>query len=295
MKIASVTHCTSKKSLASNLTLPDQHGDQQSLARQWVGIVDSSEKIVEAGKLYTGRGFKLVSQNSSYDDLFVISAGLGLVNASTKIPAYNLTISPGHADSLDQFCETKIDLEDWWSSLAKVRLSEGFLCELAKHYDYVIVSLTAQYLEMIKADLEECGTKVVLIASPTCTKTWKGKVQLAPYSEHFDGPDSPLPGTKSDFAQRCHSDFLDRLRKSKSLEAAISSVTSSMSEWRKPVSLKNTKHSDVELISLIQKCRSDFSSISALHKHFRHELGIACEQKRFSKLVRNADGLPHEA
>ena len=88
--------------------------------------------------------------------------------------------------------------------------------------------------EMVKADLEECGTKIVLIASPTCTKTWNRQGSTSPYSEHFDGPDI-LSGTKSDFAQRCHSDFLDRLRKSESLEAAISSVTSSMSKWRKPV------------------------------------------------------------
>lgn len=263
-----------------------QHDKQLSLAKRWADIIDKSEKTIEAGKLYTGRGFKLVAQNCAHSDFYIISAGLGLVNATTKIPAYNLTISPGHSVSLQQFCKAKIDLEGWWSDLAKSNLSEGFLCDLVNNYDCVIVSLTAPYLEMVRADLEKCGNKVVLIASPSCAKAWKSKARVVPYNERFDGPDSPLRGTKSDFAQRCHSDFLKRLRKTKNLELAISSVASSMSEWRNPTAPKNTKHSDAEIISYIQKWKHGFSSISALHKHFRHELGIACEQKRFTKLVR---------
>ena len=113
----------------------------------------------------------------------------------------------------------------------------------------------------------------------------------APYTSAFDGPNGPDRGTKSDFAQRTHADFLQRLSKGMTPEDAISSVAEDMREWAPQKKLNNQKFGDAEIIRLIKKHLADFTAIGTMHRFFRHELNVACEQKRFTKLVQTGIGV----
>ena len=99
-----------------------------------------------------------------------------------------------------------------------------------------------------------------------------------------------MPGIKADFAQRCHADFIGRLEKYGDLTLALQSVFQDMKNWRKPQLIKNKSSDDIEILTLIQEHKNKFTAIGKMHKFFRHELNIACEQKRFTKLYRKVEG-----
>ena len=64
-------------------------------------------------------------------------------------------------------------------------------------------------------------------------------------------------------------------------------VTAYLSEKSPPKILKNKKFTDEYIIEKIKDFnREDYPSHRELLKHFRHELGIACEESRFKALFR---------
>jgi len=74
-----------------------------------------------------------------------------------------------------------------------------------------------------------------------------------------------------------------------SIENAIRSVERDMKTWKKPVKLNNKKLTDVEIVQKINDHAAKFTSVSRLRQYFRHELNIACEEKRFAKLYRSRE------
>jgi len=70
----------------------------------------------------------------------------------------------------------------------------------------------------------------------------------------------------------------------------LDSVRGDMSKWSPQKKLNNQKFDDAEISRLIQKHKNDFSAINSMHRFFRHELNVACEQKRFTKLYRQILG-----
>jgi hypothetical protein len=59
-----------------------------------------------------------------------------------------------------------------------------------------------------------------------------------------------------------------------------------MKTWISPVKHNNTKKTDEEISSFIQIYKSKFRNEKELLRHFRYELKIACEEKRFKKLYK---------
>ena len=109
---------------------------------------------------------------------------------------------------------------------------------------------------------------------------------LMPYTEVFDGSDGMLRGTNRDFSQRTHADFLQRLKHFNNFDIAFASVEHDMKTWNPPIKHNNTKKTDKEILSSIQIYKSEFRNEKELLRHFRYELKIACEEKRFKKLYK---------
>jgi len=292
MKTLSITHCSALKAVPSRINLDGAIRDQADVASDWIHCVNRAPSDLEARKMYVGRGFKsLAARVEGLHELFIVSAGLGLVDGDSRIPSYDCTIASGSNASLDRFCDFRPNLPDWWQSLESSQYTCGSIQNVSRRYDLLLVSLTANYLKMVEQDIRAASCKVVLFTSPT---NWLDRdadqIIQAPYNSSFDGPESPSPGTKSDFAQRCHTDFIARLEKHKSINHALDSVREDMSKWSPQKKLNNQKFDDAEISRLIQKHKNDFSAINSMHRFFRHELNVACEQKRFTKLYRQILG-----
>ena len=213
---------------------------------------------------------------------------MGLIQSTELVPSYSLTISPGHEVSIQNFIAEKIDPSDWWEKVVTSDFSIPHLSQLADESDLLLVSLTSPYVRMLSSQLRELGRRVMIFTGDHSILDRYGlSSKSSPYTNAFDGRNCPVPGTKGDFAQRIHSDFISRLRAAEmDLEVAIKSVKNDMIDWVAPERKINKRLCDAEILHLIKRHKVKFSDIGSLHKFFRHDLGVACEQKRFSNLYR---------
>lgn len=288
----SITHCSALKATPPDVVLKGPSMPQNKLAKQWCSRLSKVQKTVSAINLYTGRGYRaLVNKTPQNQRLLIVSAGLGLVDCATVIPSYDCTIAVGSETSLDKHVEGKVCLSDWWNSISTSDFSEGKIADLQPKADFTLISLTSNYLELVAEDLRNTNTAKVIFVGPKIKLPNLGAdIIRAPYTDAFDGPDSPMPGVKSDFAQRCHADFIMRLKKYDDLTFALQSVSQDMKTWSAPKRLNNKSFDDAEISRLIHEHKDKFSAIGKLHRFFRHELNVACEQKRFTKLYRQVLG-----
>ena len=69
-------------------------GTQADLAKQWMAVAQSLPRTGPAANLYSGRAFSLARDAAmlTATPLFIISAGLGLVEAETPLPEYEREI-----------------------------------------------------------------------------------------------------------------------------------------------------------------------------------------------------------
>ena len=288
----SITHCSSRKASPPSVVLSGPAMTQAELAKKWCSKSSKISETETAANLYTGRGYrKLVSRIPKNQRLLIVSAGLGLVDCSTMIPSYDCTIANGSKTSLNKYVNGKVQLTNWWNSISTSKFSEGKIANLLPEPDFILISLTSNYLSLVAEDLLNTNTtKVIFIGPKTKLLDLGVNVIRAPYTDAFDGPDSPMPGIKADFAQRCHADFIGRLKKYGDLTFALQSVVQDMKNWRKTQPVKNKSSNDEEILTLIKKYKNKFTAIGKMNKFFRHELNIACEQKRFTKLYRQVEG-----
>ena len=230
---------------------------------------------------------------------FIISAGLGLINGTDKIPSYQMTIGKDGTHSLFNFNLQDIKLDIWWNKVTtRLKTNPTCLNKEFQNYDYVIASITAPYLLMVYKDLLKLKEKLLLITgNKALAKSLGFEKNILPYNEALDGKDSYIRGIKRDFAHRAHQDFLSRLIKkldyyakyknienSKIIFEIIKEIKGDMDSWEKPILPKNKKFNDEFIVDTIKKTFKNFPGYKNLLQHFRKNLGIACEEKRFRKL-----------
>jgi hypothetical protein len=112
---------------------------------------------------------------------------------------------------------------------------------------------------------------------------------ILPYDHRFDGPDSPIRGTRSDFAQRAARHFVEELVANgiENLEEQKKQIKILMKIWRVPEIPKRESLNDEEVVAFIRKNSEEKTTggSSRLLRALR-DSGYRCEQKRFSVLYR---------
>ena len=93
-----LTSCTRRKRVRVEPALSAaalSRGPINSVAADWADRIQSALALVPATKLYAGRGFveARAAGFSPRAPLFIISAGLGLIEGQTRVPAYSLTLA----------------------------------------------------------------------------------------------------------------------------------------------------------------------------------------------------------
>jgi hypothetical protein len=294
------TSCSQRKRLTPDsslraASLPE--GELSAIAKTWMERVAGAETTHRAEDVYSGRNFALsrAAANETSSPLYVVSAGLGLLRSSARIPAYSLTVAPSSADGVLGRITHPVSASDWWDALGKAGGGKSIRRVVARlRPATVLIALPASYLAMVAHDLgglagEDLKRLRIFTGGDQALIPDILKASVMPYGDRLDGPDSPLPGTRSDFAARALWDFsvhvlTDAPKGSAAKHAQM--IQERLSAWRRPVSIARERRTDDQLLALIRdKWEAAGGRTSTLLRIVRDELGVACEQSRLSRLA----------
>ena len=311
MRTILITTCTGRKKTPTHATLHAAKlpkGKQNAVLSSWVNALKAQSCRTAARKVYCGRGFSEIldtvrpkGERFIELDLWVISAGLGLINSNLEIPSYNLTISPSTPDSIQLRIthKTPFDPRLWWRELNKAlyRTPTPLANLIRKNNDALfVISMSRPYAEMVVDDLlslEPSDQQRIRILGLSRSFILPLPLQslCMPYDERYDGLDSTHTGTRSDFPQRVTRHFVENIltqseENSQPLDHS-KKVTAFLEGKRTPVLVKRARKTDDEINLIILKRWDDArGSATVMLRILRDKEEIACEQKRFGRLFK---------
>lgn len=291
-----VTACTQKKRVAHNPLLAARdlpRGPLSRVATIWTDRLEQAHAECTAINLYSGRSFLEATKaaQASQADLYIVSAGLGFVHGSELIPSYDLTVSKGSDGCImDKLVDTGSEA-CWWAALGG---AEVLISVIRKATQLVVIGLPSPYLRMIAPALaqlsdEQCDKVRIVGGRDVPNLDSRLEDARLPYDDRLDGPKSPLPGTRSDFASRATRHFVEEILL-KAPKASVAThrmqVEETIATWTRPATKSGMRMSDLEIKSAIQEHWSSAGGRSTkILRILRDELNIACEQKRFARLA----------
>lgn len=166
-----IVSCTDRK----RVVVPDQLRFR-NVARKAINVLPVWLKALDgyvgerlaAVKLYAGDHWKtammlpaVASRSGFSPDMWVASAGLGLVPMHASIPPYSATFSPGQPDSIAPehraTLRTKA-MQEWWAGLHRTKATQshrGGLSSLASEYPRAtfLVICSSSYVRALEQDL----------------------------------------------------------------------------------------------------------------------------------------------
>lgn len=268
------------------------------LATRWCERLNSEMLRHPAYEIYGGRGFQEARSAAALldADLLVVSAGLGLIDAAAHVPPYSCTVLDGAADAVKSRVSDEFTIEAWWRALSGASTFSVSLKDLARTQPGpLLISLSETYLEMLAPDLATLpgparGRIRIFTGAPLDRVPPSLREFRMPYDARLDGPDSNLPGTRSDFASRALAHFVGMGRgfmPQAPVADDAEAVRTALATWRAPGKFDRKRYDDDAMTVLIARHWDDAGgSSSRLLRYFRDELHIACEQSRFAMLVR---------
>ena len=273
------------------------------MAQEWAHRVHEAPGLLAAHQMYMGRAIREAVRAASLvaGELYVLSAGLGLVHANDTIPAYEATIS-GTSDNnpirrRGNGIETS---QEWWGYLTRSLGAPSplrRLVESSANETIVVMAISRPYLLMVAKELSGLSdqdlqrVRILMHGAPKGLPEALMPVVIS-YGAQFDGPDSPLPGTKADFVQRAAVHFVENVINSQNAGTCDDhqlGVNDSLMSMAFPSMPARRRMADDDLIRLIRECLPavDHQS-SRMLRHLRDNLMVSCEQGRFQDLFKAA-------
>lgn len=296
-----VTSCTNRKKNTGEVLTFDgvKHANcLATLVHDWVADITSATQREAAINLYRGRSFseaKLAAKEIGAE-LYVISAGHGLIHSDDRLPSYNLTVSASPGNELHRsLLQLQKTPSDWWQLLTQQFAEHRSLAALMDRTGTspVLLALPSPYLGLISQDLatlqNEAISRLRIFTSELGASELPERLRttVMPYDERLEGLPS-FGGTRVDFAQRALRHFVEVLHgHGLPLERAKDQVLYAMNSLLKPTLPKREKKSDAEIVELIERNWERLNgSSAALLRYLRDDALVACEQGRFAKLRR---------
>lgn len=298
MKLVHITTCTNRKrvpAIESLLCRTLPCGEMTHVADEWIVRVQHAPHEHLARSLYCGRGFSesLSVAKLATTDLWVISAGLGLVSSNEKIPSYSLTIASGVDDSIKGRISSGFHPSEWWKIINSISgRSISKLINNDPDKSLFLISLNQPYATLILNDLlnltPDSLTRVRIVGM-MCSKIMPKQIQsiCLPYDARINDPRC-FPGTMSDFAQRSAYHFVKNIWNVYGYQTASddsAAITMILDSLKAPIVPSRRQLSDDEVRKVIISNWERAEGYSnRMLRVLRDELRIACEQKRFSTL-----------
>jgi hypothetical protein len=268
------------------------------LADNWTKRLEASLPDCEAATLYGGRGFQEAAGAAAQmgGEHFIISAGLGLIPVTARIPAYSCTVIAGAPDSVLSKTSQAIAPADWWREIqSRSPFAWSIERAAAAAAGPICVALSETYIAMIGDDLANLPltgrerlrlftrAPIARIAAPL-------RPFVMPYDDRLDGAASPLPGTKSDFAARALAHFATAIFQNndeRDAGAHCVAINQALADWPLADRPIRERHGDEVLLSIMRTHWDRLGGSSTrLLRELRQNLNIACEQGRFAALAR---------
>lgn len=297
-----ITNCTNRKRrpVTSGLNAASLAiGDLTSVAEEWGRRLQCPAPCFPVLDLYGGRSFQEAKASAAAvrANMFVVSAGLGLIDAAGDIPSYACTVASGAVDGIGPKVLDDFSSADWWAQLNRV---SPFTLKLADVFsgnssELFLAALSDNYIRMLLPDLLALADSHLLKLRLFTRAPLEGipdrlRQCVMPYDDRLDGPESPVRGTRSDFAGRALRHFSDYVlpgTEDFSAQEHRKSVELAMAGWSFPVSVERGRLSDDQILDLLNKHWEEArGSTSVLLRLFRDTLKVACEQSRFATLAR---------
>ena len=268
-------------------------------ATRWTRRLDSPKSDrLEARHLYQGEHWSVVKrmadQASDFGciaEVWIVSAGYGLVPISANLESYSATFSPGSDDSVAQR-----DSQAWWDFLASWRNLDlsgpRSLTELALQDTSapMIVALSKTYLQAVLHDLtraaDAMGKKADLLLVSTGTPSDSLEEVQLPCDARFL---ASLGGSRTSLNAR----VADRIiatsdRHEFDLAKVRNLLQKDLDRSKDILRYDRRKQTDFEIRNWIRtRLNIDCFSRSSLLREFR-DAGFACEQRRFAELYEEA-------
>lgn len=170
-----VVTCTKQKTVEADVSLQLRHIQGLTIPRRvaaWKKRADDWHgSTVTARRLYAGDHWSVAREIQSFRpgghpiNLWVISAGFGLLALDTPIPAYSATFSTRHPDTVvlpeavTEGDEAAICKRQWWNALTSLEWSREkpiSLTDLAAEFSDcpLLIAASRNYLHAIQDDLE---------------------------------------------------------------------------------------------------------------------------------------------
>lgn len=296
MDVLLLTNCTNRKRGRSSdrsswdLAKHSHGGALADLARLWKGELSRLSDLLPAAERYLGRS--VVEAREAADvigaTLGFVSAGLGLTYASTLVPYYDLTVSPGPnsiSPLLAQFDSTSAD---WWMELnAGPAIASAISDDRTKA---AFLALPSGYLEMISMDLQHCASQCAEKIRIFTSEKGRAAVpehlrrSVMPYDDRLEATD--FSGTRTDFPQRALRHFVEKLHGQRlSLAESVVAVERAMSGLQVRRIPRRTKLDDEEIAQLLRTNWNEHNGSSTrLLRFLRDQAQVACEQGRFRRI-----------
>ncbi|HMR94310.1 MAG TPA: hypothetical protein PKE05_02130 [Microthrixaceae bacterium] len=298
-----VLSCTNRKHAPPGVypRLRDVGGrDVETRAAAWIETVAAAEPRMPARELYAGEYWTTAlaladeCRRHMTTEVWVISAGLGLVRIDDRVPAYAATLATGHPDSVARGSEGRGARETWWHRistwdgpssasgprrLADLDVSGG---------STVIVCAGRTYVDAVAADLAALrarisGDRLLLLSSGEAPANLEDPWLSVPGQLRMR-----FGGSMSSTSTRACREAVRRLAPAGDLRALA--VRGLLNEWVQDsaqLPLYDRKRlSDDDIKRWIERdvvSNSGAANKTASLRRLR-ESGAACEQARFGRL-----------
>lgn len=289
-----VTNCSSTKRRTSKPITPSMgYRSLDELCGAWVQKLRKASDLDAVSETYGGRTFTeaVAASHRLGADLYVVSAGLGLLHAQDEIPNYNLTVAEGDGSIAEWLGRKNKSPANWWESLNQ-KLGKPYpLVNLVKNSPGVILALPSSYLEMISGELltmsESEREKLFIITSQAGQKKIHADLhhRCLPYDERLDGANN-YKGTRNDFPQRALKHLVCEIDlQNLPIREVKKEILDFLERHSKPILPARAKMDDHQIKKLIRKnWQTYFGKRGTLHRFLRDVALVACEQKRFGIL-----------
>lgn len=298
-----ITTCTNRKRIVPVRGLRARAIPKASLnllAQEWSRRITQANAVAPATELYQGRAFlearKLAELAGA--PFYIISAGLGLFCAEKHIPSYSLTVTAGSIDAIQERCNDEaFSSSAWWRMLTARFGMRNPLSELvaATRNRLWLLALPVGYFELVSDDLDQLSDaqlERVRIVGPQVNgkETRVLSACLLDVDGRLNGPDSPLPGTQTDFAQRAARFAYDTVIQRNPGGDVVShrrAISKRLSGFRPAKRFKRQLMSDVAIMRKIRTLWDEVDGKSSkMLRVLRDREDIACEQGRFQDLFK---------
>jgi hypothetical protein len=292
-----LTNCTNRKRglISPGLTSESlDRGSIDTVAKQWLDRLINAPAENIARETYCGRSFRdaEASATSLKCSLYVVSAGLGIVNSEQKVPVYSLTVSSESTNSIWSKVSDHKSSNAWWSKMVKGNPFGSSLIDTLELHpdDLILLALSRPYIELLQDELLNCspqqqqrlrffGKKLNSALPTSLVGNWM------PYDDRLDCAGQDFSGTQSDFAQRALRHFVTEvlnMHQNGDASTHYSAVLELLSPFNRREIPKRQRLSDEEISTAIHNnWERGKGQSSTLLRIIRRELGIACEQSRF--------------